>query len=399
MILKEKNILVIISGGIAVYKVCELIRLLKKKNCNVKVIMTKNATRFVSPLTIQTLSQNRVFIDTFESEKNYDIEHISLAEWADIVVVAPATANIIGKFCNGIADDLATTTLLAVTCPILLVPAMNSNMFNNFIVQGNIERLRKNGINFIEPDEGLLACGVYGKGRYPSNEDIVFEIERILTKKDFNNLRVLVTAGPTREYIDPVRYITNKSSGKMGYFIAEEAFKRGAYVKVISGPVNINIHGNIDITYIERAEQMFEEVKKCINDFDIFISAAAIADFRPKETLLHKLKKEDKDEMLLQLDKNPDILHYVGHNKNENQIVIGFAAETENILENAYKKLERKNADAFVVNNVLLPNAGFDVDTNIVTIISRHKIEEIPLLSKKEVANKILDFIKNYLCR
>jgi len=338
LILKEKNILIIISGGIAVYKVCELIRLLKKKNCNVKVIMTKNATRFVSPLTIQTLSQNRVFIDTFESEKNYDIEHISLAEWADIVVVAPATANIIGKFCNGIADDLATTTLLAVTCPILLVPAMNSNMFNNFIVQGNIERLRKNGINFIEPDEGLLACGVYGKGRYPSNEDIVFEIERILTKKDFNNLRVLVTAGPTREYIDPVRYITNKSSGKMGYFIAEEAFKRGAYVKVISGPVNINIHGNIDITYIERAEQMFEEVKKCINDFDIFISAAAIADFRPKETLLHKLKKEDKDEMLLQLEKNPDILHYVGHNKNENQIVIGFAAETENILENAYKK-------------------------------------------------------------
>jgi len=399
MTLKNKNILIGICGGIAAYKVCELIRFLKKAEANVKVIMTKNAQRFITPLTVQTLSQNRVYLDTFESEHSYDIEHISLTTWADILVVAPATANIIGKFANGIADDLLTTTFLAFNKPILVVPAMNSNMFENKIVQANIEKLKQVGINVLEPEAGFLACGVYGKGRYPENQKIIIEIERLLEKKDLDGKKVLITAGPTREYLDPVRFISNRSSGKMGFALAEEAYKRGAKVTLISGPVNIQTYADIKIVNVETASEMYNEVKSIKDRYDILIFSAAVADFKPKNFKESKIKKEQDQELLIELQKNPDILKYAGQTKKDWQIVVGFSAETENVIENSKKKLYEKNADLIVANNVLQEGAGFDVDTNIVTLISKEKVLELPKLSKKEVAGRIFDFIVDYLCR
>ncbi|ABP67669.1 bifunctional phosphopantothenoylcysteine decarboxylase/phosphopantothenate--cysteine ligase CoaBC [Caldicellulosiruptor changbaiensis] len=399
MSLKNKNILIGICGGIAAYKVCELIRFLKKSEANVKVIMTNNAQRFITPLTVQTLSQNRVYLDTFESEYFYDIEHISLTAWADILVVAPATANIIGKFANGIADDLLTTTFLAFNKPILVVPAMNSNMFENKIVQANIQKLKQVGINVLEPEAGLLACGVYGKGRYPENRKIVIEIERLLEKKDLDGKRVLITAGPTREYLDPVRFISNRSSGKMGFALAEEAYKRGAKVTLVSGPVNIQTYADIEIVNVETAYEMYEEVKSIKDKYDILIFSAAVADFKPKNFRESKIKKEQEQELQIELQKNPDILKYAGETKKDWQIVVGFSAETENLIENSKKKLYEKNADLIVANNVLQEGAGFNVDTNIVTLISKEKVLELPKLSKEEVAGRIFDFIVDYLCR
>lgn len=397
--LKDKNILIGICGGIAAYKVCELVRLFKKDGANVKVIMTKNAAKFVTPLTLQTLSQNRVYIDLFESEKFYDIEHIALSEWADVFVVAPATANVIGKFANGICDDLLTTTFLAFNRPILIIPAMNSNMFENKIVQRNIKKLKKVGINFLEPESGFLACGVYGKGRYPDNNKIVMEVERLVTKKDLKGYKILITAGPTREYLDPVRFISNRSSGKMGYALAEEGYKRGARVTLISGPVNIKTYSDIEIINVESAMNMFEEVQRRFLDFDILIFSAAVADYRPKVYSSSKIKKEVNSGFTIELEKNPDILKFVGENKKDEQIIVGFSAETNNIIENSKKKLIEKNADLIVTNNVLQEGAGFDVDTNIVTLISNNNIVELPMLSKKEVANRIYDYIIGYLCR
>lgn len=385
-------------GGIAAYKVCELIRFLKKAEANVKVIMTKNAQKFITPLTVQTLSQNRVYLDTFESERSYDIEHISLTNWADVLVVAPATANIIGKFANGIADDLLTTTFLAFNKPILVVPAMNSNMFENKIVQANIQKLKQFGINVLEPEAGLLACGVYGKGRYPENQKIFIEIERLLEKKDLEGKSVLITAGPTREYLDPVRFISNRSSGKMGFALAEEAYKRGAKVTLISGPVNIQTYADIKIVNVETASEMYEEVKSIKDIYDILIFSAAVADFKPKNFRKSKIKKEQEQQLYIELQKNPDILKYAGQTKKDWQIIVGFSAETENVIENSKKKLYEKNADLIVANNVLQEGAGFDVDTNIVTLISREKVLEFPKLNKKEVAGRIFDFIVDYLC-
>ncbi|WAM32599.1 bifunctional phosphopantothenoylcysteine decarboxylase/phosphopantothenate--cysteine ligase CoaBC [Caldicellulosiruptor naganoensis] len=399
MSLKNKNVLIGICGGIAAYKVCELIRLLRKLEANVKIIMTQNAQKFITPLTVQTLSQNRVYLDTFESEYSYDIEHISLTNWADILIVAPATANIIGKFANGIADDLLSTTFLAFNKPILVVPAMNSNMFENRIVQANIQKLKQMGINVLEPDAGLLACGVYGKGRYPENQKIIIEIERLLEKKDLEGKSILITAGPTREYLDPVRFISNRSSGKMGFALAEEAYKRGAKVTLISGPVNIQTYADIKIINVETASQMYDEVKKMKDEHDILIFSAAVADFRPKNFKESKIKKDQWQNLHIELEKNPDILKYAGETKKDWQIVVGFSAETENVVENSQKKLYEKNADLIVANNVLQEGAGFDVDTNIVTLISKDKILEFSKLTKREVASKIFDFIVDYLCR
>ncbi|WAM34770.1 bifunctional phosphopantothenoylcysteine decarboxylase/phosphopantothenate--cysteine ligase CoaBC [Caldicellulosiruptor morganii] len=399
MSLKDKNILIGMCGGIAAYKVCELIRLLVKCGSNVKVIMTKNAKKFITPLTVQTLSQNRVYLDTFESEHYYDIEHISLTNWADIMVVAPATANIIGKFANGIADDLLSTTFLAFNKPVLIVPAMNSNMFENRIVQANIQKLKQSGVAILDPDAGFLACGVYGKGRYPENHRIVVEIERILEKKDLEGKNVLITAGPTREYLDPVRFISNRSSGKMGFALAEEAYKRGAKVTLISGPVNIQTYASIEIINVETASQMYDVVKRIKDEHDILIFSAAVADFRPKDFKSTKIKKDQLENFYIELEKNPDILRYAGETKKNGQIIVGFSAETENIVENSQKKLYEKNADLIVANNVLQEGAGFDVDTNIVTLVSKDKIIELPKLSKKEVASKIFDFIVDYLCK
>lgn len=399
MRLKNKNVLIGICGGIAAYKVCELIRLLKKNEANVKVIMTKNAQKFITPLTLQTLSQNKVYTDTFESEYSYDIEHISLTTWADILVVAPATANIIGKFANGIADDLLSTTFLAFDKPVLIVPAMNSNMFENAIVKQNIHKLKSVGINFVEPESGFLACGVYGKGRYPENQKILIEIEKLLCNQDLAGKKVLITAGPTREYLDPIRFISNRSSGKMGYAIAEEAYKRGAQVTVVSGPVIITTYADIEIINVQTASQMYQKVKDIYAQYDILIFSAAVADYRPKTTNKNKIKKENTDELVIELVKNPDILKFVGENKKPGQIIVGFSAETENVLENSQKKLEAKNADLIVANNVLEEGAGFDVDTNIVTLISKEKIENLPKMSKSEVAKRIFDHVLTYLCK
>ncbi|WAM35366.1 bifunctional phosphopantothenoylcysteine decarboxylase/phosphopantothenate--cysteine ligase CoaBC [Caldicellulosiruptor acetigenus] len=399
MRLKNKNVLIGICGGIAAYKVCELIRLLKKNEANVKVIMTKNAQKFITPLTLQTLSQNKIYTDTFESEYSYDIEHISLTTWADILVVAPATANIIGKFANGIADDLLSTTFLAFDKPVLIVPAMNSNMFENAIVKQNIHKLKSVGINFVEPESGFLACGVYGKGRYPENQKILIEIEKLLCNQDLAGKKVLITAGPTREYLDPIRFISNRSSGKMGYALAEEAYKRGAQVTVVSGPVSINTYADIEIIHVQTASQMYQKVKDIYAQYDILIFSAAVADYRPKTTNKNKIKKENTDELVVELIKNPDILKFVGENKKPGQIIVGFSAETENVLENSQKKLEAKNADLIVANNVLEEGAGFDVDTNIVTLISKEKIENLPKMNKSEVAKRIFDHVLTYLCK
>ncbi|ADQ07414.1 phosphopantothenoylcysteine decarboxylase/phosphopantothenate/cysteine ligase [Caldicellulosiruptor hydrothermalis 108] len=399
MRLKNKNILIGVCGGIAAYKVCELIRLLKKNEANVKIIMTKNAQKFITPLTLQTLSQNKVYTDTFESEYFYDIEHISLTTWADILVVAPATANIIGKFANGIADDLLSTTFLAFDKSVLIVPAMNSNMFENAIVKQNIHKLKSVGINFVEPESGFLACGVYGKGRYPENQKILIEIEKLLCSQDLAGKKVLITAGPTREYLDPIRFISNRSSGKMGYAIAEEAYKRGAQVTVVSGPVSINTYADIEIIHVQTASQMYQKVKEIYEQYDILIFSAAVADYRPKTTNETKIKKENTDELVIELIKNPDILKFVGENKKPGQIIVGFSAETENVLENSQKKLEEKNADLIVANNVLEEGAGFDVDTNIVTLISKEKVENLPKMSKSEVAKRIFDHVVTYLCK
>jgi len=399
MRLKNKNILIGVCGGIAAYKVCELIRLLKKNEANVKVIMTENAQKFITPLTLQTLSQNKVYTDTFESEYSYDIEHISLTTWADILVVVPATANIIGKFANGIADDLLTTTFLAFDKPVLIVPAMNSNMFENAIVQQNIQKLKLVGINFVQPESGFLACGVYGKGRYPENQKILIEIEKLLCSQDLAGKKVLITAGPTREYLDPIRFISNRSSGKMGYALAEEAYKRGAKVTVISGPVNINTYADIEIINVQTAFQMYQKVKDIYMQYDILIFSAAVADYRPKSVSENKIKKENRDELAIELVKNPDILKFVGDNKKPGQIIVGFSAETENVIENSQEKLKTKNADLIVANNVLEEGAGFDVDTNIVTLISKEKIENLPKMSKSEVAERIFDHVLTYLCK
>ncbi|ADQ46509.1 phosphopantothenoylcysteine decarboxylase/phosphopantothenate/cysteine ligase [Caldicellulosiruptor kronotskyensis 2002] len=399
MRLKNKNVLIGICGGIAAYKVCELIRLLKKSEANVKVIMTKNAQKFITPLTLQTLSQNRVYTDTFESEYFYDIEHVSLTTWADILVVAPATANIIGKFASGIADDLLTTTFLAFDKPVLIVPAMNSNMLENAIVKQNIHKLKSIGINFVEPESGFLACGVYGKGRYPENQKILIEIEKLLCSQDLAGKKVLITAGPTREYLDPIRFISNRSSGKMGYALAEEAYKRGSQVTVVSGPVSINTYADIEIIHVQTASQMYHKVKEIYDQYDILIFSAAVADYRPKTTNQNKIKKENKNELTIELIKNPDILKFVGENKKPSQVIVGFSAETENVLVNSQKKLEEKNADLIVANNVLEEGAGFDVDTNIVTLISKEKIENLPKMSKSEVAKRIFDHVVTYLCK
>jgi len=399
MRLKNKNILIGVCGGIAAYKVCELIRLLKKNEANVKVIMTENAQKFITPLTLQTLSQNKVYTDTFESEYSYDIEHISLTTWADILVVVPATANIIGKFANGIADDLLTTTFLAFDKPVLIVPAMNSNMFENAIVQQNIQKLKLVGINFVQPESGFLACGVYGKGRYPENQKILIEIEKLLCSQDLAGKKVLITAGPTREYLDPIRFISNRSSGKMGYALAEEAYKRGAKVTVISGPVNINTYADIEIINVQTAFQMYHKVKDIYMQYDILIFSAAVADYRPKSVSENKIKKENRDELAIELVKNPDILKFVGDNKKPGQIIVGFSARNRECYREFSRKIKTKNADLIVANNVLEEGAGFDVDTNIVTLISKEKIENLPKMSKSEVAERIFDHVLTYLCK
>ena len=396
--LNQKTVVIGISGGIAVYKVLDVISKLKKIGVNIHVIMTKSATEFVTPLSFQSLSQNYVVCDMFEEPKTWDVEHISLAKKADVFLVAPATANVIGKIANGIADDMLTTTIMATKAKVLIAPAMNTNMYENPIVQKNISILKELGYKFVEPESGRLACGDVGKGKLSTPDNIVNNIIDLLTQKqDLKGKKIMVTAGPTIESIDPMRYITNRSSGKMGYSIANEAIKRGADVTLISGPTNLTPPQNLKkLIKIESAEDMYKAVINNLNENDVIIKSAAVADYKPKNYSEQKIKKSDGD-LIIELDRNKDIAYEIGKIKN-NKILIGFAAETNDILDNAMKKIKKKNLDFIVANDLTKEGAGFGSDTNIVKIIDKEgNITDYPKMKKEEVANVILDKIKSLI--
>jgi phosphopantothenoylcysteine decarboxylase/phosphopantothenate--cysteine ligase len=396
--LDSKEVLLGVTGSIAAYKAVELVSRLIKLGASVNVIMTQNATRLVSPLTFQTISRNPVMVDIFAEVDEWQPGHISLADKADIFVIAPATANIIAKLAHGIADDMLSTTALAVRCPILVAPAMNCHMYDNPIFQENLEILRRHNFAFVESEYGQLACGYEGKGRLADIEKIIQKIQRLLnTSQDFKGKTILVTAGPTREALDPIRFITNRSSGKMGYAVAEAAVSRGADVILISGPTALPAPADVKLVNVETALQMRDEVAKYANQADAVIMAAAVSDYRPRDVSPQKIKKE-KDELMLALKRNPDILAELGQDKPSRQILVGFSMETENLLDNAIKKLKNKNADLIVANDVSQEGAGFEVDTNIVWIIDSSGSErKLPLMSKRDVADVILDEVKNLI--
>ncbi len=396
--LKDKTVVIGVSGGIAVYKTLDVVSRLRKLGVNVNVIMTKSATEFVTPLSFQSLSQNYVVCDMFEDPKTWDVEHISLAKRADVFLIAPATANVIGKIANGIADDMLTTTVMATKAKVLIAPAMNTNMYENPILQRNINTLKELGYNFVEPESGRLACGDTGKGKLASPETIVDEVVKLLSKdQDLKGKSIIVTAGPTVESIDPMRYITNKYTGKMGYSIAKEAIERGADVTLITGPTNLTPPQNLKkLVKIESAKDMYEAVLENLDENDVVIKSAAVADYKPKNYSNKKIKKSD-DDLVIELDRNKDIAQEIGKIKN-NKILVGFAAETNDLIENASLKIKKKNLDFIVANDLTKEGAGFGVDTNIVKIIDKEgNITEYPKMKKEEVANIILDKIKELL--
>ena len=395
--LKDKTVVIGVSGGIAVYKTLDVVSRLRKLGVNVNVIMTKSATEFVTPLSFQSLSQNYVVCDMFEDPKTWDVEHISLAKRADVFLIAPATANVIGKIANGIADDMLTTTVMATKAKVLIAPAMNTNMYENPILQRNINTLKELGYNFVEPESGRLACGDTGKGKLASPETIVDEVVKLLSKdQDLKGKSIIVTAGPTVESIDPMRYITNRSTGKMGYSIAKEAIERGADVTLITGPTNLTPPQNLKkLVKIESAKDMYEAVLENLDENDVVIKSAAVADYKPKNYSNKKIKKSD-DDLVIELDRNKDIAQEIGKIKN-NKILVGFAAETNDLIENASLKIKKKNLDFIVANDLTKEGAGFGVDTNIVKIIDKEgNITEYPKM-KEEVGNIILDKIKELL--
>ncbi len=396
--LKDKTVVIGVSGGIAVYKVCDVVSRLKKLGANVHVIMTKSATEFVAPLTFQSLSQNYVVSDMFEEPKTWDVEHISLAKKADVFLIAPATANVIGKIACGISDDMLSTTVMATKGKVLIAPAMNTNMYENPIVQRNIDTLKALNYDFIEPESGRLACGDMGKGKLASPENIVEAVVRALTKKqDLKGERIIITAGPTVEAIDPVRYLTNRSTGKMGYAIAKEAIGRGAEVTLVSGPTKLEPPKNLrKFIKIESAQEMYEAVLDNLDENQVIIKSAAVADYKPKSYCNKKIKKND-DDLVIRLDRNKDIAYEIGKIKND-KILVGFAAETNDLIENAKNKVKKKNLDFIVANDLTKEGAGFGVDTNIVKIIDKDGIiSEYPIMKKEEVANVILDKVKSLL--
>ena len=396
--LKDKTVVIGVSGGIAVYKVCDVVSRLKKLGANVHVIMTKSATEFVAPLTFQSLSQNYVVRDMFEEPKTWDVEHISLAKKADVFLIAPATANVIGKIACGISDDMLSTTVMATKGKVLIAPAMNTNMYENPIVQRNIDTLKALNYDFIEPESGRLACGDMGKGKLASPENIVEAVVRALTKKqDLKGERIIITAGPTVEAIDPVRYLTNRSTGKMGYAIAKEAIERGAEVTLVSGPTKLEPPKNLKkFIKIESAQEMYEAVLDNLDENQVIIKSAAVADYKPKSYCNKKIKKND-DDLVISLDRNKDIAYEIGKIKND-KILVGFAAETNDLIENAKNKVKKKNLDFIVANDLTKEGAGFGVDTNIVKIIDKDGIiSEYPIMKKEEVANVILDKVKSLL--
>ncbi|MBI5968739.1 MAG: bifunctional phosphopantothenoylcysteine decarboxylase/phosphopantothenate--cysteine ligase CoaBC [Deltaproteobacteria bacterium] len=390
--LKDRKIVLGVTGGIAAYKAAELVRELVRAGAEVHVVMTKSAQAFITPLTFQTLSGNPVATELFSLIEESEIGHISLADRAEILVIAPATANIIGKIASGIADDMLTTIVMATKAPVLIAPAMNVHMWENPICQENIEKLRARGYQFVGPESGELACGYEGKGRLAEIPTIMEEIRAILSPQDFAQEKILITAGPTEEPIDPVRFITNRSSGKMGFALAHAARRRGAEVTLVSGPTALPAPPKVSYISVRSAAEMREAVLNNLNSASILLMAAAVSDYRPKKTAPEKMKKS-KSETLLELERNADILAEAGQHKGQ-RIIVGFAAETENLLQNARQKLKEKNLDLIVANDITLPGAGFEVDTNIVKLLDPSgKVEELPLMTKEELADRILDRI------
>ena len=391
--LKGKTVILGITGSIAAYKMANVASMLVKLHADVHVIMTENACQFITPVTFETLTGNKCMVDTFDRNFQFHVAHISIAKKADVLLVAPASANVIGKLANGIADDMLTTTAMACTCQKIVAPAMNTNMYHNPILQDNLKKLEGYGFTVIAPEKGLLACRDIGDGKMPSEDVLVGHILReIAHEKDLAGMKVIVTAGPTQESVDPVRYITNHSTGKMGYELAKAAMLRGAEVTLVSGVTNLEPPMFVDYVQVKSAGDMFEAMKSRFLDNDIIIKAAAVADYKPKSYSDEKTKKKD-GEMSIELDRTQDILKYLGEHRREGQFYCGFSMETQNMLENSRVKLGKKNIDMVVANNLKIAGSGFGTDTNVVTMISKEEEIQLELLSKAEVAHKILDEI------
>lgn len=391
--LKDKTVLLGVTGSIAAYKTASLASMLIRQHADVHVIMTKNATNFINPITFETLTGNKCLTDTFDRNFEFQVEHVSLAKQADVFLVAPASANVIGKMAHGIADDMLTTTLLACRAPILVSPAMNTNMYENPVVQDNISTLQRYGMKVITPASGHLACGDAGVGKMPEPETLFSYIEaEIACEKDLAGKKVLVTAGATQESLDPVRYLTNHSTGKMGYALAKAAMLRGAQVTLVSAPTNLEPPLSVEVLPVVSAQEMYEAVEQRFEDTDILVMAAAVADYRPREFVDHKIKKKEGDNVL-ELSRTTDILGTLGARKRADQFLCGFSMETEQLIENSKEKLEKKHLDMIAANNLRTQGAGFGTETNVVTLIRPDEIEELPLLSKLEVAHRIFDRI------
>ena len=397
---RKKTVLLCVTGGIAAYKIATLASMLVKtgydvkQHANVRVIMTQNATNFINPLVFETLTQHKCLIDTFDRNFEYSVEHVTLAKWADIVMIAPATANVIGKLAHGIADDMLTTTVMACAeCKKILAPAMNTRMYENPVVQDNLKLLEHYGYEVIQPANGHLACGDNGAGKMPEAETLYEYIYRDTAyEKDLTGKKILVTAGPTRETIDPVRFISNRSTGKMGFALAKNAMERGADVTLVSGPVELKDVPFVKMVHVESARQMFEAVTKEAETADIIVKAAAVADYRPAVVADEKIKKKDGD-MSIALERTDDIIGTLGKTKRDNLFLCGFSMETEHMLKNSKAKLEKKNLDMIIANNVKVKGAGFGTDTNVVTLITKDEIKELPIMSKEDVADEIFNNI------
>ena len=395
--LTGKTIVLGVTGSIAAYKIANLASMLVKLNADVHVIMTQNATHFITPMTFETLTNNKCIVDTFDRNFNFDVKHVSLAKRGDLFLVAPCTANVIGKVANGICDDMLTTTIMATKAPVLFSPAMNTGMWENPVLQDNLKKLQRYGYHVIEPVVGRLACGDTGSGKMPSEETLLEHILLHLAReKDLKGKRLLITAGPTQEAIDPVRFISNHSSGKMGYALAKMAVLRGAQVTLISGPVSIAPFVGIEMVAVRSAQQMFAAVSERSTDSDVVIMCSAVADYKPVSYSEQKMKKGDND-MSIPLTRTQDILGWLGDHKQAGQVLVGFSMETENLIDNSRRKLTKKHADLICANSIASEQTGFAVDTNKVTLITQEAVKELPLCTKEETADLILDSIKDYI--
>ncbi len=391
--LQGKTVVLGVTGGIAAYKMPNLASALVKLGCNVQVLMTQNATQFITAVTFETLTGNKALVDTFDRNFSFQVEHIAVADQADLVMIAPATANVIAKLAHGLADDMLTTTVLACNCPKIVVPAMNTKMYENPVTQDNLNTLRRYGWEVVEPASGYLACGAVGKGKLPEPEVLLQVILHDLAhEKDMVGKKVLVTAGPTQEALDPVRYLTNHSSGKMGYAIAQAAARRGAQVTLVSGPVALKRLPYVETVDVVSAQEMFEAVAERAAEQDILIKAAAVADYRPMMVAEDKMKKSD-DALSIPLERTQDILGWLGQHRRPGQFLCGFSMETQNMVENSRKKLEKKQVDMIAANNLKVEGAGFGVDTNLLTLITKDGLDELPLVTKEEAADLLLDHI------